>query len=552
MSKTKTTKPQRMPPIPCTICGRDPTPGTGKYGRYGNRSMVCRYCKTRSRNLLDKGVPTGEIAAAVQAAAPRDVITCHKCGGEVRGVPRVTGVEYKCPACETWHWRETQGRAAGTLFGPNTPRWQPSGEEGEVFDADAPQREPAPMWYTREVCPDWCASCTHKGQSFSATRKASDPGSNACDYCVIILDASTPVCFEASGVLDLTGKIFVGNAFQVLRAFPSNSVHCVVTSIPYYGLRDYGDFATIWDNLWDAPDDPRAHCAHQWTYVAPIRKRTPGDVPGPNSRVNAKQAPEVNRPGVPSSRCVNCGAWRGNLGTEPSPFLFVKHVADIFDEVFRVLRDDGTLWLNVADSWEGSGGAGGDWNHGKRGEAAKWKGPTTGLPAKCQKLIPELLSIEMTYNRGWIRRHDVIWEKGSCKPESCTDRPTINYEHVYLFTKQQKYHFEMMHEGDIGRHVRSVWHINPSRFKGAHTATMPVELAARCIKMGCPRGGIVLDPFMGSGTTGLAAWENGRDYVGIEIDPENKRVAEARINSGGKEHRPVVVPKPTRLEAFLE
>lgn len=226
-----------------------------------------------------------------------------------------------------------------------------------------------------------------------------------------------------------------------LHGLPSGIVSCVVTSPPYWGLRDYTqldqqdyELAEIEPLIWDEPVAP---CDHAWGKVDPLRRWTPGDIPGPNSKINVRRSVAENRPGKESWFCETCGAWKGHLGNEPNPDLYVKHVADILDETKRVLRNDGTLWVNIGDSWGKSGGAGGDWTSGKRATEKKWKQNTQYLdvPAKSLVGIPERFALEMTRNRGWIRRATHPWVKPAPMPNSQKDRDTPDFEYVYFFVK---------------------------------------------------------------------------------------------------------------------
>lgn len=307
--------------------------------------------------------------------------------------------------------------------------------------------------------------------------------------------------------------IVQGDALDVLRALPDESIACCVTSPPYWGLRDYG--------------------------VA------------------------------------------GQIGLETTPDEYVSRLVAVFAEVHRVLADDGTLWLNLGDSYA-SGGTGGASSkstlHGGRGvgPAEKIKqGPA--IQRACDTLAPkQLVGIPWRVAfalqaAGWYLRSDIIWAKGfsgdtragSCMPESVRDRPTKAHEYVFLLTKSPRYWYdagavkETAVEGPHTRqrsafgakrgatgnhlrgadtivcdgtaHVRSVWHFNPRPFRGAHFATMPITLASMCVRAGCKSGGVVLDPFTGAGTTALAALQHGRDFIGAELNPEYVAIARARI-----------------------
>lgn len=288
------------------------------------------------------------------------------------------------------------------------------------------------------------------------------------------------------------------------RAIPlaDESVDCVVTSPPYWGLRDYG--------------------------VA------------------------------------------GQLGLERTPAEYVAAMADVFREVRRVLKPAGTLWLNLGDSYAAAPGGG----HGKNGHVvdrsasrlgvreahAVNKSACAGLKPKDLVGIPWRVAFALQAD-GWWLRSDIIWSKPNPMPESVTDRPTKSHEYVFLLAKSERYHYDaeaikepharlwdetnggswrhgkgdaarVMERGKAGTHsgpyplpdpngrnARSVWTIATQPYPGAHFATFPPELARRCILAGCPVGGLVLDPFVGSGTTVKVARELGREGIGLDVNP---------------------------------
>lgn len=175
--------------------------------------------------------------------------------------------------------------------------------------------------------------------------------------------------------------IYQGNALEILKKFPEKSIDCCVTSPPYYGLRKYNTDPVKWDD---------------------------------------------------GTEC--------ELGWEPHPDIYVKHLCHIFNEIFRILTDIGTLWVNIADSYSGSGGAGGDWNKGKRKECDKWIPPKTNIKDRSLMRIPERFVIEME-NRGWIAINTIIWEKPNCPVGPYYKRFTVNFEYIYLFVKSNKTQF---------------------------------------------------------------------------------------------------------------
>ena len=305
----------------------------------------------------------------------------------------------------------------------------------------------------------------------------------------------------------MTVTIHVGDCLQTLRSLLSESVNTCVTSPPYFGLRDYG---------------------HD-----------------------------------------------GQIGLEQTPDEFVAKLVEVFREVRRVLRDDGTLWLNLGDSY---GSAGGNTHAGfnaryhgtqsvedKQGRALDGvtdRTVSTGLPAKNLIGIPWRVAFALQAD-GWILRQDIIWHKPNPMPESVKDRCTKAHEYIFLLSKGPRYYFdsEAMREpaiypaGTKGakgsaeraaqhgvnsrppeykvydgfRNRRSVWTVTTKPFKGAHFATFPPDLIEPCVLAGSPPGGVVLDPFGGSGTTGLVADRHGRDAILCELNPAYAAMARERI-----------------------
>lgn len=256
------------------------------------------------------------------------------------------------------------------------------------------------------------------------------------------------------------------------------------------------------------------------------------------------------------------------IGAEPTPESYVTAMVDVFREVRRVLRDDGVLWLNLGDSFARDGGpvtkpgatakagntlANVDTREGQRAS-------DISLKPKDLVGIPWMLAFALRAD-GWYLRSDVIWAKGSCMPEAVTDRPTRSHEYVFLLTKNARYFYDAdavregavqadhvradkiggnkgdethhspgsIFEGSTTRNRRSVWTINSRPYKGAHFATMPPALAEVCIKAGTRPGDTVMDPFSGSGTTGYVANRLGRHYVGTDLNLDYLPLAEARL-----------------------
>jgi len=247
----------------------------------------------------------------------------------------------------------------------------------------------------------------------------------------------------------------------------------------------------------------------------------------------------------------------GQIGLEQTPDAYVAEMVAVFREVRRVLRDDGTLWLNLGDSYAAdrggtyqpaetlAGGKGGRNANGTRVNRDRYDGynptrnaPAIGLKHKDLIGIPWRVAFALQAD-GWYLRSDIIWHKPNPMPESVTDRPTKAHEYVFLLSKSARYHYDAKAIAEeatgrnpcnvMPRNARSVWTITTKPFKDAHFATMPPALAERCIKAGSKRGDMVLDPFGGAGTTGLVADRLGRDATLIELNPAYAALARRRI-----------------------
>lgn len=310
--------------------------------------------------------------------------------------------------------------------------------------------------------------------------------------------------------------ILIGDVKDKLKELPDKSVNCVVTSPPYWGLRDYGN--------------------------------------------------------------------EGQLGLEKTPQEYVERMVDVFREVRRVLSDDGTLWLNIGDTYKpnGKGAMKAGFNEryfGKKFESDKQSAEENHLDRSSFKAdvkekelvgIPWRLAFALS-DDGWYLRQDIIWAKPNVMPESVRDRCTKSHEYLFLMTKSPKYYYdhiaikepvsevslkraksgwktnrpsaktspdginvEKMGERFVnptGRNKRDVWFIPTASFKGAHFAVMPERLVEPCVLAGCPEGGVVLDPFFGSGTVGVVAKRNNRNYIGIELNPDYAKIAQDRLAS---------------------
>ncbi len=251
------------------------------------------------------------------------------------------------------------------------------------------------------------------------------------------------------------------------------------------------------------------------------------------------------------------------LGLEDSPDKFVENLVSVFREVKRVLRDDGTVWLNLGDSYS-SGGRTTTTNQTLRGDkdyGVTRPKPSKGIKPKDLIGIPWRVAFALQAD-GWYLRQDIIWHKPNPMPESVKDRCTKAHEYIFLLSKNAKYYFDneaikqpakWIVGDDRGKRAdtrrnkkgmnsmsgitkakvnkRSVWTVTTKPFKGAHFATFPPDLIEPCVLAGCPEGGTVLDPFGGAGTTGLVAEQNNRDSILIELNPDYIEIAKERLNN---------------------
>ena len=263
------------------------------------------------------------------------------------------------------------------------------------------------------------------------------------------------------------------------------------------------------------------------------------------------------------------------IGQEDTVDGYVQKMVEVFREVRRILRDDGTLWLNLGDSYARNGGGVDSMRNTihkmKVGQKATYlaggmrsitKVPD-GLKSKDLIGIPWRVALALQAD-GWYLRQDIIWSKPNPMPESVTDRCTKSHEYIFLLSKKPHYYYDheavkeparnwgtrdrtemrdgttdpkLKHHGLQGKeweenplkNKRSVWTVNAKGYKGAHFAVYPEELVTPCVLAGCPQDGTVFDPFTGSGTTAVVALKNGRNYIGTELNPEYIKIAEARI-----------------------
>lgn len=270
--------------------------------------------------------------------------------------------------------------------------------------------------------------------------------------------------------------IRVGDCRETMRGMTEKSVHCCVTSPPYFGLRDYG--------------------------------------------------------------------VDGQIGLEQRAPAYVTNLVGVFADVWRVLRDDGVLFVNLGDTYAG-------FKDGKFPPHSASNGnqrsmPLSGAPHRSKKLLQldgfrnkELMGMPWRFafamrDAGWLLRQEIIWSKPNYTPEKVRDRFVRSHEHIFLFTKSDRYWFD----GDAVRVAAAgggtklrpdVWDVAVSSYTGAHFATFPPELIEPCILAGCPEGGTVLDPFGGAGTTGLVAIQKGRNAVLCELNPDYAEMSRARL-----------------------
>ena len=226
---------------------------------------------------------------------------------------------------------------------------------------------------------------------------------------------------------------------------------------------------------------------------------------------------------------------KGQIGAENTIDKYIDDLVAIFREVNRTLKDDGTLWLNIGDSYTSGNRTWRDTDKKNQGRAMNYRPPTPeGLKPKDLIGVPWRLAFALQKD-GWYLRSDIIWNKPNCQPESVKDRPTQAHEYVFLMTKTESYYYdheaikEPTKDGRSKRNRRSVWSLNTEGFNGAHFAVFPPELVRFCILAGSQPGSVVLDPFFGVGTTGLVSTELDRGFVGIELKKEYVTLAKQRL-----------------------
>ena len=225
----------------------------------------------------------------------------------------------------------------------------------------------------------------------------------------------------------------------------------------------------------------------------------------------------------------------GQIGAEMDLNQYIAQLVEVFAGVWRALRDDGTVWLNIGDSYTSGGRTWRDTDKKNPARGMEYRAPTpAGLKPKDLIGVPWRVAFALQ-EAGWYLRSDLIWNKNNALPESVKDRPARVHEYIFLLTKSERYFYdyEAVQEAAVNgkkRNCRSVWTINTEPFKDAHFATFPRELASRCLLAGSKQGSLVLDPFFGSGTVGEVCQLYYRNFVGIELNPEYVAIAKRRLN----------------------
>jgi len=222
----------------------------------------------------------------------------------------------------------------------------------------------------------------------------------------------------------------------------------------------------------------------------------------------------------------------GQIGLEPTIDEYLNNLVKVFAEVRRTLREDGTLWLNVGDSYTSGNRTWRAPDRKNRGRAMEVRPSTPdGLKPKDLIGVPWRLAFALQAD-GWFLRTDIIWNKPNCQPESVKDRPTRCHEYIFLFTKSERYFYDNeARRGPNGRNLRTVWDVMTRPYEEAHFATFPPDLVEPCITLSSRPTDFVLDPFLGSGTTAVVAAAMRRRFVGIELNPEYARLAMKRLSN---------------------
>ena len=359
---------------------------------------------------------------------------------------------------------------------------------------------------------------------------------------------------------DYVDRIICGDCLDILQTIPDCTIQTCITSPPYWGLRDYGT-AT-----WEGGDPDCKHQKATKVGKASTLRSDGREHTGPYD--GEKAATFSVTPYLDT--CGKCGAARkdSQLGLEKTPEEYVEKMVAVFREVRRVLKDDGTLWLNLGDSY--SSGGRGSYDKSLVSKTSGLENHSAGIDratplwAKPKDLlgIPWRVAFALQSD-GWYLRSDIIWSKPNPMPESVTDRPTKAHEYLFLMSKSQKYYYDadaikeksvtkphspgwsstvsdrndrspdneanQREWGDGKSNKRSVWNIATQPFPEAHFAVMPEKLVEPCVLAGSREGDIVLDPFAGAGTVPYVAKEFQRQYIGIELNAEYIKIAEKRL-----------------------
>lgn len=227
----------------------------------------------------------------------------------------------------------------------------------------------------------------------------------------------------------------------------------------------------------------------------------------------------------------------GQIGAEESLGDYIEHLVAVFRELRRVLTSDGTLWLNIGDSYTSGNRRWRDADKKNPARAMSYRPPTPdGLKPKDLIGVPWRLALKLQED-GWYLRSDIIWYKPNCQPESVKDRPTRSHEYVFLFSKSEKYYYDSEAVKEVaalyngGRNRRTVWSINTEPFSGAHFATFPKALVKPCLLAGTKKEDHVIDPFFGSGTVGEVCLELQRHFTGIELKKGYAEMACRRLGA---------------------
>lgn len=369
-------------------------------------------------------------------------------------------------------------------------------------------------------------------------------------------------------IADYENKILCGDNIDILKSLPDKFIDCCVTSPPYYGLRDYGT------GKWIGGDPTCPHRRLSKASDKTITGHAQDELKGNVGDAIYKQV------------CPLCGAIREDkqVGLEETPEAYIDRLVGIFREVRRVLKDDGTLWVNIGDSYNSN-----NYNKNEHNSGTGKQGTNKGSFANevsrpkitmCKPKdligIPWMLALALR-NDGWYLRQDIIWEKVNPMPEPVKDRFTKSHEYIFLLSKKSHYFFNQIQEtanydgrkgnllklspkynnadylpdnmqnqtmaqgnrprwstdadGEFVRNKRDVWAIPTQPVSDAHFATYPEKLVEPCILAGSREGGIVLDPFFGSGTTGRVAVQHGRKFLGIELNPDYVEIAKKRVSN---------------------